>query len=376
MTFVNNPFVTSGYIAPEYFCDREKETEELVRWLLNENNVALISTRRMGKTGLIQHCFQLPEMKGSYYTFLIDIYATKTLREFVFQLGKAIMTTLKPKGRKAWELFVNSMTSLKTGFSLDMSGMPIWNIELGDVKSPETTLDEIFHYLSVADKPCIVAIDEFQQVAQYPEKNTEALLRTYIQHCPNARFIFAGSQRHLMGEMFLNPARPFYQSVSIIHLTAIEKSKYIEFARHHFRMAHKDIDELVISYLYDRFEGITWYLQKILNILFAITPQGAVCNEEVIEEAISFILDSYSFAYSELLYQLPEKQKELMIAICKEGKATALTSGKFIHKYSLPSSSSVQSALKGLLEKDFVTKEGAYYMVYDRFFSLWLKRSF
>lgn len=376
MTFVNNPFVTSGYIAPEYFCDREKETEELVRWLLNENNVALISTRRMGKTGLIQHCFQLPEMKGSYYTFLIDIYATKTLREFVFQLGKAIMTTLKPKGRKAWELFVNSMTSLKTGFSLDMSGMPIWNIELGDVKSPETTLDEIFHYLSVADKPCIVAIDEFQQVAQYPEKNTEALLRTYIQHCPNARFIFAGSQRHLMGEMFLNPARPFYQSVSIIHLTAIEKSKYIEFARHHFRMAHKDIDELVISYLYDRFEGITWCLQKILNILFAITPQGAVCNEEVIEEAISFILDSYSFAYSELLYQLPEKQKELMIAICKEGKATALTSGKFIHKYSLPSSSSVQSALKGLLEKDFVTKEGAYYMVYDRFFSLWLKRSF
>lgn len=376
MTFVNNPFVTSGYIAPEYFCDREKETEELVRWLLNENNVALISTRRMGKTGLIQHCFQLPEVKGSYYTFLIDIYATKTLREFVFQLGKAIMTTLKPKGRKAWELFVNSMTSLKTGFSLDMSEMPIWNIELGDVKSPETTLDEIFHYLSVADKPCIVAIDEFQQVAQYPEKNTEALLRTYIQHCPNARFIFAGSQRHLMGEMFLNPARPFYQSVSIIHLTAIEKSKYIEFARHHFRMAHKDIDELVISYLYDRFEGITWCLQKILNILFAITPQGAVCNEEVIEEAISFILDSYSFAYSELLYQLPEKQKELMIAICKEGKATALTSGKFIHKYSLPSSSSVQSALKGLLEKDFVTKEGAYYMVYDRFFSLWLKRSF
>lgn len=376
MTFVNNPFVTSGYIAPEYFCDREKETEELVRWLLNENNVALISTRRMGKTGLMQHCFQLPEVKESYYTFLIDIYATKTLREFVFQLGKAIMTTLKPKGQKAWELFVNSMTSLKTGFSLDMSGMPIWNIELGDVKSPEATLDEIFHYLSVADKPCIVAIDEFQQVAHYPEKNTEALLRTYIQHCPNARFIFAGSQRHLMGEMFLSPARPFYQSVSIIHLTAIEKSKYVEFARHHFRLAHKDIDKLVISSLYDRFEGITWYLQKILNILFAITPQGTVCNEEMIEKAISFILDSYSFTYSELLYQLPEKQKELMVAICKEGKAIALTSGKFIHKYSLPSSSSVQSALKGLLEKDFVTKEGVYYMVYDRFFSLWLKRSF
>lgn len=375
MTLVNNPFVTSGYIAPEYFCDREKETEELVRWLINENNVAIISTRRMGKTGLIQHCFQLPEVKDNYYTILIDIYATKTLREFVFQLGKAILTALKSRGRKAWELFVNSLTSLKAGFSLDMSGMPQWNIELGDVKSPETTLDEIFHYLSVSDKPCIVAIDEFQQVAQYPEKNTEALLRTYIQHCHNAHFIFAGSQRHLMGEMFINPARPFYQSVSIIHLAAINKQMYIEFAQHHFRVAGKSIDESVIDSLYDRFEGITWYLQKILNILFSVTPQGGNCNKEMIEQAIDFILDSYSFTYSELLYQLPEKQKELMIAVCKEGKATALTSSKFIHKYSLPSSS-VQSALKGLLEKDFVTKEGAFYMVYDRFFSLWLRRHY
>lgn len=374
MLLINNPFVTSGYIAPEYFCDREKETEELLRWLLNENNVAIISTRRMGKTGLIQHCFQLAEVKDHYYTFLIDIYATKTLREFVFQLGKAILTALKPKGRKTWELFINSLTSLKAGFTFDMSGMPQWNIELGDVKSPETTLDEIFHYLSLSDKPGIVAIDEFQQVAQYPEKNTEALLRTYIQHCPNARFVFAGSQRHLMGEMFISPARPFYQSVSILHLAAIDKQKYIEFARHHFKMAQKDIDEEVVASLYDRFEGITWYLQKILNILFAVTPPGEVCNKEMIEQAIHFILDSYSFTYSELLYQLPEKQKELLIAICKEGKATALTSGEFIHKYSLPSSSSVQSALKGLLEKDFVTKEGAFYMVYDRFFSLWLRR--
>ena len=119
-----------------------------------------------------------------------------------------------------------------------------------------------------------------------------------------------------------------------------------------------------------------------------MTPKGGRCSGEMIEQAVDFILDSYSFAYSELLYQLPEKQKEcdemsksekqkeLMIAICKEGKATALTSGKFIRKYSLPSSSSVQSALKGLLEKDFVTKEGAYYMVYDCFFSLWLRRNF
>lgn len=376
MTILNNPFVTSGYASPEYFCDREEETKTLLRWLVNENNVAIISTRRMGKTGLIEHCFHQPEIKEEYYTFLIDIYATKTLRDFVFQLGKAILNTLKPKGRKAWELFLNTLVSVRAGFSLDLSGLPSWNIELGDIKSPAVTLDEIFRYLEQADKPCIVAIDEFQQVAGYPEKSIEAELRTLIQHCRNARFIFAGSQRHLMGEMFISPARPFYQSVSIMHLKAIDLNAYIEFASSHFLTSGKKIDTEVIYSLHERFEGITWYIQKLLNVLFAMTPKGETCNTSMVNAALEFVLDSYSFSYSELLFQLPEKQKELLVAICKEGHATALTSGKFIHRYSLPSASSVQSALKGLLEKDFVTREKNEYLVYDRFFAEWLRRRF
>lgn len=376
MTILNNPFVTSGYASPEYFCDREEETKTLLRWLVNENNVAIISTRRMGKTGLIEHCFHQPEIKEEYYTFLIDIYATKTLRDFVFQLGKAILNTLKPKGRKAWELFLNTLVSVRTGFSLDLSGLPSWNIELGDIKSPAVTLDEIFRYLEQADKPCIVAIDEFQQIAGYPEKSIEAELRTLIQHCRNAHFIFAGSQRHLMGEMFISPARPFYQSVSIMHLKAIDLDAYAEFASSHFSASGKKIDTKVVHSLHERFEGITWYIQKLLNVLFAMTPKGETCNTSMVNAALEFVLDSYSFSYSELLFQLPEKQKELLVAICKEGHATALTSGKFIHRYSLPSASSVQSALKGLLEKDFVTREGNEYLVYDRFFAEWLKRRF
>lgn len=376
MMILNNPFVTSGYVSPEYFCDREKETKILHRWLVNENNVAIISTRRMGKTGLIEHCFHLPEVKEHYHTFLVDIYATKTLRDFVFQLGKAILNTLKPKGRKAWEVFLNTLVSVRAGFSLDLSGLPAWNIELGDIKSPAVTLDEIFHYLEQADKPCIIAIDEFQQIASYPENNMEAQLRTYIQHCRNARFIFAGSQRHLMGEMFISPARPFYQSVSVMHLEAITPEAYSVFASTHFHTRGKEIKPEVTTAIYNRFEGITWYVQKILNTLFAMTPTGENCRIETVDDALEFILDSYSFTYSELLYQLPEKQKELLIAISKEGRTTAPTSGKFIHRYSLPSASSVQSALKGLLEKDFITREGNTYQVYDRFFAEWLKRSY
>ena len=73
---------------------------------------------------------------------------------------------------------------------------------------------------------------------------------------------------------------------------------------------------------------------------------------------------------------MPEKQKELLIAITKEGKAKAITSGAFIKKNRLASASSVQAALKGLLEKDFVTQEKGVYQIYDRFLGIWLKENY
>ena len=73
---LKNPFVISGYVSPYYFCDREEETKNLIRYVTNGRNVALISTRRMGKTGLIRHCFQSKEIRDRYHTFFIDIYST------------------------------------------------------------------------------------------------------------------------------------------------------------------------------------------------------------------------------------------------------------------------------------------------------------
>ena len=70
-TMIRNPFITSGYVSADYFCDRQQESEQLVREVMNGNNLALVSTRRMGKTGLIRHCFQFPEIKQDYYTCLL-----------------------------------------------------------------------------------------------------------------------------------------------------------------------------------------------------------------------------------------------------------------------------------------------------------------
>ena len=71
---IDNPFITYGYESAEYFCDRQEETHLLTTLLTNGNHVALISPRRMGKTGLLNHCFAQSDIQQKYYTFLIDAH--------------------------------------------------------------------------------------------------------------------------------------------------------------------------------------------------------------------------------------------------------------------------------------------------------------
>ena len=369
---MNNPFVTNGYAGAEYFCDREKETAALRELLLNENNVALISPRRLGKTDLIWHVFDNKEIRRTHHCFVVDIYATKNLSDFVNMLGKAVMDELRPKGKKAWEKFIGIVSSLRSEITFDMNGNPSWSVGLGAINNPAISLDEIFTYLNKADKPCLVAIDEFQQITRYDDDTIEATIRTYVQRCTNAHFIFSGSQRHMMNGMFTSPSRPFYQAVSIINLQPLDLDVYTDFCVGKFEAAGKHLDRSVVATLYERFEAVTSYMHRILNVLYSRTEKGATCVVPMVDEAIDFILRMSSDTYESLLYQMPEKQRMLFLAIAREGKAEAVTGGQFIRKHKLISASSVSSALKGLLEKDFITMDKNVYSVYDQFFALWL----
>ena len=369
---IENPFITYGYESAEYFCDRKAETRELITMLTNGNHTALISPRRMGKTGLIHHCFAQKEIQDRYYTFLIDIYATKNLQDMVYRMGQVIVNRLKSRGQSAIDGFLRFVTSLRTGISFDGQGNASWNVGVGDIKSPNFTLEEIFNYLKAADRKCIVAIDEFQVIADYPERNVEELMRTYVQECRNAVFVFSGSQKSMMSEMFSSPARPFYQSVSMMFLKPVALPAYESFAKGHFEHAGKQIADDVVKVIYERFDGTTWYLQKVLNQLFA-TKDSVVVGD--IDKAVDQIINQNEEAYKDVLYQLTARQRDLLVAVSRERKAKHITGSAFIKRYHLTTASSVQKSAKILTEKQLLTHQQGIYEVYDKFMSEWLERS-
>ena len=370
-----NPFIVTGKIAPEYFCDRVAESDRLIKSITNGNNLVIISPRRMGKTGLIQFCYDKPEISKDYYTFFIDILHTSSLREFTYLLGKEIYERLLPRSRRMAKLFVQTLKSISGKFGFDPEfNLPTFSIELGDIERPEYTLEEIFQYLDHADKRCVVAIDEFQQIAKYPEKNIEALLRTHIQKQGNSNFIFAGSERHMMQEMFSSAARPFYHSADMLELKAIAPEIYIPFVVNHFKKCRRHIEAASVEKVYNLFKGHTYYIQKTFNEAFADTPEGGECTIETIRDAIDEMIASNDTIFREILSNIPEKQKTLLYAIAREGEAERITSADFIKRHSLTSASSVQSATKKLLEKDLITEINKVFSVTDKLFAMWINK--
>lgn len=371
----SNPFVLGKEIPEELFCDRKEETATLIKQISNGRNVALISHRRLGKSGLIHHCFKQQEIESEYYTFYVDLYATSSLADLVQAFSNEVYQSLKSKSSRFLENFFSMMQSLRLGFSIDsMTGESTFHVGIGEIHSPQTTLSEIFAYLEAADKPCLVAIDEFQQIGEYSEKNVEALLRTHIQRCSNTSFIFSGSRRHTMSNMFNSPAKPFYQSAISMGLMPIPEDTYTDFACRMFSLRNKAITSEVARHAYEKYEGYTWFVHMMMNELFSMTNIGETCTIDYFPHAEDTILRLQEVAYESTLAMLPIKQKQILIAIANEGYAQNVTSGSFIKKHSLQSASSVQTALKALIDKTIVMRTEKGYRLEDFFFAEWLRR--
>jgi AAA+ ATPase superfamily predicted ATPase len=236
----------------------------------------------------------------------------------------------------------------------------------------EVTLKTVFDYLKQSKREVYIAIDEFQQITNYPNPGVEALLRSYIQFAPNVHFVFSGSKRHLMSQIFYSPERPFYQSTVSMGLDPLHEEIYYDFARRFFEDKKGSLSQDVFHDIYQRFEGVTRNIQLMLNRLYE--TERHVTKTEQVDEAIRHIVNRNSMQYEELIGFLTDNQLAVVKSIAKEGLVESPQGTDFIKQYNLPSSSSVKTALDVLTDKDIVYRTPAGYIVYDHFFALWLKR--
>ena len=370
---LRNPFVYQGYVSPTYFCDRTEETEELISNLQNGRNTVLISPRRIGKTGLIKNAFHhIMQTDKDARCIYIDIFATKNQHDFVELLTSAIAQEVMSKEKQAMKRLLEFFGSWRPVFSTDpITGQPTVSVSIEHTQTA-VSLKNVFDYLKQSSREVYVAIDEFQQIAYYPETGTEALLRSYIQFVPNVHFVFAGSKRHLMSQIFYSPDRPFYQSTVSMGLEPLHEEIYYDFAKRFFEGKKGTLSSEVFHDIYHRFDGVTRNIQLMLNRLYE--TEKNVVNLEQVNEAVRYIVTRSSVQYEELIGFFTDNQLSVARAVANEGLVVSPQSNDFARRYDLPSNSSIKTAMDYLIDKDVVCRTPSGYRIYDHFFELWLKR--
>jgi AAA+ ATPase superfamily predicted ATPase len=372
-----NPFLTMKYINKSYFCDREKELEVLCGNIKSGVNMTLISARRLGKSALIQRAFEDLEDEN-YACIYVDIYACTNLKEFTETLALAIFNKF-PERRSIGRRFLDFLKKLRPVISYDsLTGQPEIRFDFAQAEEYVYTIRSLFYFLDNQQIDVVLAIDEFQQVSYYPEKNVEALLRTIIQTLKNTQFVFSGSKKHLMLEIFNAANRPFFASTQMMGLSEIPADKYAAFIREKFAEHNRNIDDEAIDFILSWTLLHTYYTQIICNRVFdekkkniSIKHVKKVCDEQLNLHQSTFM------QYHNLLGPV---QWQLLLAIAKEGTVTEPQANKLLQKYKIGAASSARKALAALLEKEMIfsieSMKKPAYRVYDIFMMRWLERTF
>jgi hypothetical protein len=374
-----NPFLIRGYKSGEYFCDRDKETRAIVSNLQNGADTTLISPRKYGKTGLILHAFdQIARRQLPFETLYVDIFATLSLDDMVKTLAEAILEKF-PERSSIGKKFMGLLKGLRPILSYDpITSQPQVQFNFVNTSEQEHTLKSLLTFLNTQKKQVALAIDEFQQITEYPEKNIEALLRTYAQQMRNIRFIFCGSKKKIMAEMFLDANRPFFSSTRTLALDKIEYTVYADFIRERFEKAGIPVEEEALRYILDWTRRHTFYTQSLCNEIFAAEPQkvdiaavNSACLEILERETTNFL------QYREMLTQ---QQWRILIAVAKEDEVEKITSAEFLMKYKIGSATNSRRAIESLMNKELILEntglEKTSYQVYNVFFSRWLAKQY
>ncbi len=371
-TEITNPFITGGYLSPEYFCNRTEETKRITGAISSKRNLTLISLRRMGKTGLLKHVnYQLGHLKNPIAVIYVDLLPTMNGNEMLNSISSALYRIRKSE-KNFLEKMLSLMASLRPRLTMDpLTGEPSIELKVESTSGIQSGLEQILRLISEIRQDIVFMFDEFQQIANYPEKNIESMLRSIIQTYPVVPFIFSGSSRHMLENMFLSPGRPFYQSSELMYLDRIRDDDYRIFIREKFRSGNMQIDDLSINKVFSWTRLHTYYVQYVCSHLYEKGEN--IIGDEQVNKVFHQIITDFESQYINYRNLLPPHQFRLIKAIAAEDGVTQPTSGDFIMKNNLTSPSSVSTSLKALSEKEMIVYDMGRWNVYDVFFSRWLE---
>lgn len=373
MKKLSNPFVYGGRVSAGAFWDRETEVEELLRDIRARQHVIIFSQRRLGKTSLVWKV--LEEVgKEDIIPVYVDLYPVSTLGEFIEEYAKAIARALS-RYERAVKLMRELFSRIHLSMGVDAAGNPQWGVGF-DRKMETETFDEVISslegYLKRKKKSGVVVFDEFQQIVETDGEKTERRLRSAIQTHQRTSYLFVGSRKHLMQDLFSNPNRPFYRSGKIFPLGKISFGTISGFMKKRFHEAGVEIGEEAVKAILETTECHPYYTQYLCHVLYDLKGGSALQKEDV-PKALDLLLQRETPAYMNTWDLLTVRQKQTLIALSETAPGQMPYRHEMLGRFGMSQPAVMLRALNSLREKDLVDKEAGQYEIVDLFFKRWIR---
>ena len=373
-----NPFQYGGVVGKDAFCNRQKELADLVKAMKNSERLFVYSERRIGKTSLIRQALErLP--KRQFLSAYIDLWPTDGEESFAIASAKAIAESMASTADRMLETARQFFGRLTPLISADAAGNPQISFEFArsGIKTPDLVevLSAPGKIAAKRERRVVIVFDEFQRILEYSSDLAERSLRTAIQNQKGVSYIFLGSRKHLIQEMFVDQSRPLYRAGGHYPLGPISTQDWLPFIRDRFRGSDKLISDSLIRSICQRTGGHPFYTQHLCHAIWEICETGSQVTEETIECATRLLLDRESYAYTALWESLAPNQRRFLMGIAGEPEGVKVFASDFLQRYNLRSPSNVQRAVEPLLTRDVIDRSDGSYVIGDPFFKIWIMQA-
>lgn len=362
------PFKYGSVVSGKNFCGRQDLIDQLADYIQSFQNVVVQGERRIGKTSLI---YETTRRMPRCAPIFIDIMGIKSTRDLCQRMIKAVLSAEKKAAllTRALKMF----GSLRPRLGVDpLTGLPTITLDPSVELNPEF-FEEIVDWIgSIKKKNMLVVFDEFQDVLNLPEaESILAVLRSKIQYHAQIAYIFSGSMRSRMDEIFTQPDSPLFKAAIPISIGPIAQEEFVKFLQQKFAVGNRHIPDSLISRIFEETDGVTGDIQQMCEVLWSVTSYGSDLTEDDYIAAYKLIFSRESSSYELILKGLTALQVQCLSALARVG-GNSVNSGDFLKESGIKQPSSVNRAISKLLKIRVLFIQGKEYRFVNPFFRAWI----
>lgn len=364
-----NPFRYGCIVAGENYCPRKELQRQLKELIKSGQNVVIQGPRRMGKTSMVGETVR--SIRGMRLIY-IDLFCVRTAAEFCRRVVDAALKC--GKGRSFLERTASLLKGLRPVFSVDReTGVPTLSIDIKSVNgvvSVEEVMDMVARHAEDG-KTCVV-FDEFQDVLDIPDGDViVARLRSKIQFLADVPFVFLGSVRNRMHEIFDSPKSPFFKSAISFPVDKIDANDLASFLQERFRAGDRHVSTEVARLIVETADGISGDVQELAETTWLATEPGATVAKSDVVSGVEIVFARESRLFCTMISKLTAVQMSVLRGIAETEHARVF-SGEFMSTHGIKNVGSVTKAIRRLVEDELIFEYEGEYRFENPFFKAWL----